>query len=64
MKPDEQNAPVTDVSDAWSHRLREPLPRRKLGPGILALLWILRIYVMIAVPLVIYAFIGALLHRP
>ena len=64
MKSDKPNAPVTDVSDAWSHRLREPLPRRKLGPGILTLLWILRIYVMIAVPLVVYAFISALSQRP
>lgn len=40
--------------------LREPLPRRKLTPGILVLLWILRIYVLIAVPLVVYAFIRAL----
>jgi hypothetical protein len=63
MKPDERNPPAADVSDAWSHRLREPLPRRKLGSGILALLWILRIYVMIAVPLVVYAFITALMQR-
>jgi hypothetical protein len=34
--------------------------RRKLSPGILALLWVLRIYVLIAVPLVVYAFIKAL----
>ena len=56
LKPD--GAP--DASESWSHRLREPLPRRQLGPGILTLLWILRIYVMIAVPLVVYAFVNAL----
>jgi hypothetical protein len=49
-----------DSSDAWSHRLREPLPRRTLGPGILVLLWVLRLYVMVAVPLVVYAFVKAL----
>jgi hypothetical protein len=49
----------TDMSDSWSHRLREPLPRRALGPGILVLLWVLRVYVMVAVPLVVYAFIRA-----
>ena len=49
-----------DVSDAWSHRLREPLPRRSLSSGILVLLWVLRLYVMVAVPLVVYAFFRAL----
>lgn len=39
----------------------KPLPRRKLGRGVVALLVILRIYVLIAVPLVAYAFIHALL---
>jgi hypothetical protein len=37
-----------------------PYPRRVLGPGVLALLVGLRIYVLIAVPLVAYAFIQAL----
>jgi len=60
MNRDEPILPALDESDAWSHRLREPLPRRKLGPGILTLLWILRVYVMIAVPLVIYAFFNAI----
>lgn len=40
--------------------MKEPLPRRRLGPGVTALLWALRIYVMIAVPLVVYAFVRAL----
>jgi hypothetical protein len=43
---------------------RSPLPRRKLGPGIVALLWILRVYVLIAVPLVVYAFVKALHQTP
>ena len=38
----------------------EPLPRRKLGPGLLALLWALRVYVLVAVALVVYAFVKAL----
>ncbi|HKW44574.1 MAG TPA: hypothetical protein VJN22_02890 [Candidatus Eremiobacteraceae bacterium] len=59
MKHDGQAA-VDDPSDSWSHKLREPLPRRRLSPGILALLWILRIYVIVAVPLVIYAFFNGL----
>jgi hypothetical protein len=37
-----------------------PLPRRKLGLGVSVLLWALRIYVALAVPLVFYAFIRAL----
>jgi hypothetical protein len=43
---------------------QRPFPRRKLGPGILTLLWILRIYVLIAVPLVVYAFVRALHQTP
>jgi hypothetical protein len=38
-----------------------PLPRRKLGPVILTLLVVLRIYVIAAIPVVAYAFIRALL---
>jgi hypothetical protein len=38
------------------------LPRRKLGRGTLALLIGLRVYVLIAVPLVGYAFVRALLR--
>lgn len=41
-------------------RVRQPLPRRKLGPGITVLLWLLRVYVLIAVPIVIYAFVHAM----
>lgn len=35
------------------------LPRRKLGRGTLALLILLRIYVILAIPVVAYAFIRA-----
>ena len=37
-----------------------PLPRRVLGRGTLALLILLRVYVLIAIPIVGYAFIHAL----
>lgn len=37
-----------------------PYPRRKLGAWVVGLLWVLRVYVIIAVPLVVYAFIKAL----
>jgi hypothetical protein len=39
---------------------RVPLPRRRLGRGTLVLLWVLRIYVLFAVPLVIYTFVRTL----
>ncbi len=38
-----------------------PLPRRKLGPLTVTLLVGLRIYVIAAIPIVVYAFIKALL---
>jgi hypothetical protein len=38
-----------------------PLPRRKLTQGVLALLVALRVFVVIAIPIVIYAFVHALL---
>lgn len=38
-----------------------PYPRRKLGRGVLALLIALRVYVAIAIPIVAYAFVHALL---
>jgi hypothetical protein len=41
----------------------KPYPRRKLGAGTIIVLWVLRIYVLIAVPLVVYAFFRAL-HAP
>jgi hypothetical protein len=41
----------------------QPLPRRKLGRGTLALLILLRVYVVIAIPVVAYAFFNAL-HTP
>jgi len=38
-----------------------PLPRRNLGRGALALLILLRVYIVIAIPIVAYAFVQALL---
>jgi len=40
---------------------QRPLPRRILGRGTLALLILLRVYVVIAIPIVVYAFVHALL---
>ncbi len=39
---------------------RSPLPRRHLGRGTLVLLFLLRIYVLVAIPIVCYAFVRAL----
>jgi hypothetical protein len=38
-----------------------PYPRRNLGRGVLTLLILLRVYVVIAIPIVAYAFVHALL---
>jgi hypothetical protein len=40
-----------------------PLPRRKLGRGALGLLIALRVYVVLAIPIVGYAFAHALLTQ-
>jgi len=40
---------------------QRPLPRRKLGRGIVALLVLLRVYVILAIPIVCYAFIHAVM---
>jgi hypothetical protein len=40
---------------------QRPLPRRKLGRGTLGLLIALRAYVIVALPIVGYAFVHALL---
>jgi|GEM_PF-2621247 len=50
------------LQEAHDHALQScsPLPRRKLSFGILVLLWLLRIYVVLAVPLVVYSFFRSL----
>jgi len=40
---------------------RRPFPRRRLGRGVLALLIVLRMYVVVSIPIVVYAFVRALL---
>jgi len=50
------------LQEAREHALQagSRLPRRRLSGGIKLLLWVLRIYVLITVPLVIYGFFHAL----
>ena len=43
---------------------RQPLPRRTLARGTVALLIALRVYVVLAIPIVAYAFIHALQAHP
>ena len=43
-------------------RRDEPYPRKRVGPFVRVLLWGLRVYVFIAVPLVVYAFARAIMH--
>ena len=46
--------------DQRSSVAERPLPRRHLGRGITWLLIGLRVYVLLAIPIVVYAFIHAL----
>lgn len=48
-------------SDQLTAVTEQPLPRRTLGRGTLILLIVLRVYVVVAVPIVGYAFVHALL---
>ena len=50
----------TVLEPAQLSEAREKLPRRKLGRGTLVLLCAMRVYVVIAIPIVIYAFVRAL----
>ena len=47
---------TSQLTAATHHKL----PRRNLGRGVLTLLILLRVYVVIAIPLVVYAFVHAL----
>jgi hypothetical protein len=47
--------------DQLTAATERPLPRRTLGRGVLAILILLRVYVVIAIPIVGYAFVHALL---
>jgi hypothetical protein len=40
---------------------KRPYSRRELTPGVLALMVVLRVFILIAIPIVIYAFVHALL---
>jgi hypothetical protein len=40
--------------------VQRPLPRRRLGRGVTTLLILLRVYVLLAIPVVGYAFVHAL----
>lgn len=44
----------------YSSETSRPLPRRKLGGWTMALLIGLRVYVVLAIPVVVYAFIHAM----
>ena len=50
----------SQLTAATQHKL----PRRSLGRGTLTLLILLRVYVVIAIPIVLYAFVHALLAPP
>jgi len=48
----------------FTNATQTKLPRRVLGRGTLALLILLRVYVILAIPIVAYAFIHALGGAP
>jgi hypothetical protein len=65
MQHDQYDAGLMDALEPAQLTLatQQPLPRRVLGRGTLALLVLLRIYVVIAIPVVGYAFFHALHAR-
>jgi len=63
VRTDIQHDPVADRAlEPGQHAAEtmQPLPRRVLGRGTLVLLVLLRVYVIIAIPVVGYAFVHAL----
>jgi hypothetical protein len=62
MEYEAELAGVLEHGQLASTRSRK-LPRRRLGRGVLALLVLLRVYVVIAIPIVGYAFFHAM-HAP
>ena len=56
--------PGVDISaldpDQRTSELAKDLPRATLAPGTVVALWVLRIYVIIAIPLVVYVFLRSL----
>lgn len=62
--PDASSQVDVDISaldpDQRSIALAQHLPRARLSPIVTVALWVLRIYVLIAIPLVVYVFVRAL----
>jgi hypothetical protein len=59
--PDEPTLSIALEPEQLAAATMRPYPRRRLGKGATSLLIILRVYVAIAVPIVVYAFVHALL---
>lgn len=59
MSPEESLQGVLELSQLSKSR-RTRLERKALGPGLLILMWTLRIYVFLALPLVGYVFFSSL----
>jgi hypothetical protein len=58
---DRQHDPLEALDpDQRSSVAETKLPRRHLGPGVTWLLIGLRVYVLVAIPIVVYAFVHAL----
>jgi hypothetical protein len=64
MNDDRPQEILTELDpDQRRSALRSPLPRRRLSFGVLLLLWALRVYVLLAVPLVVYTFVKTLVAK-
>jgi hypothetical protein len=46
--------------DQRTSELAKDLPRACLSPGVVVALWLLRVYVIMAIPLVVYVFLRSL----
>ncbi len=60
MNPDDPALTASEITAFGAPKGK--LPRRKLGRGTVALLILLRIYVLLAIPIVAYAFFKAVAH--
>jgi uncharacterized BrkB/YihY/UPF0761 family membrane protein len=60
MKHDPAVVAALEPAQIWQ-ATQQKYPRRRLGRGILALLILLRLYVILAIPVVGYAFVHAML---
>ncbi len=57
--PDDVDMTALDP-DQRSSELAKDLPRARLSPAVIAVLWLLRVYAVVAIALVVYVFVRSL----